>query len=234
MKKWMLFLSIVTVVSISTSAQKVLDVRSKHYVKLQNGEMHEGTRLMYEYPILQPAYFDLDGKRYLTEKVSFFRNNHGTFGNLANFYGERTERYAMRISNNGKIQLFEEIDITAYGGDTLLTDNPKHLATGDVWQFYTKEEGELKRGNYKNLKVDLVESSASMHYVQTYRKLSTFQVSLAVAGAAVIAQQLIHNRNSDNIISPGLVLGGVMCGATFFFENPKADALWLAVDNYKN
>ena len=214
-------------------AQPTLDVKTKHFVKLYNDEMHEGTRLVYDYPLLQPAYFALDGKKYYSDKICFFRNNHGTFANLNEFYGERAERYAMRINNTGRIQLFEEIDITAYGGDTLLTNNPKRLATGEVWQFYTKDQGVLKKGTHKNLKLDLQESPVSMKYLATYKKLSTVQISLAVVGAAIIGQQLYVRRNEDTVLSPQMVLGAVMCGATYFLENPKADALWLAVDNYK-
>jgi hypothetical protein len=232
----MKFILLLTMFSLGMAlpgiGQKTLDVRSKHFVKLQSGEVHEGSRLVYEYPLLQPAYFSLDDKRYSSEKVSFFRNNHGTFGNLVEFYGERSERYAMRISNNGKIQLFEEIDITAYGGDTLLTKNPRWLATGELWQFYTKDEGELKRGNYKNLKIDLSESTASMRYLKSYKRLATLQISMAAVGAGIIAQQLFVRKNESTVLSPQMILGGIMCGATFFFENPKADALWLAVDNY--
>lgn len=219
--------------SFALQSQTTLDVRSKHFVKLYNDEMHEGTRLVYDYPLLQPAYFSLDGKKYYSDKICFFRNNHGTFANLNEFYGERAERYAMRINNTGRIQLFEEIDITAYGGDTLLTNNPKRLATGEVWQFYTKDQGVLKKGTHKNLKLDLQESPVSMKYLATYKKLSAVQISLAVVGAAIIGQQLYVRRNEDTVLSPQMVLGAVMCGATYFLENPKADALWLAVDNYK-
>jgi hypothetical protein len=213
--------------------QSTIKSTAKHYVKLYNGEMHEGEKLSYEYPMLQAASFNLDGRKFYSDKVYFFRNSHGTFANLYEIYGERAERYAMRINNTGRIQLYEEIDITAYGGDTLLTDNPKRLASGEVWQFYTKDEGDLKKGIYKNLKNDLTESPASLKYLQTFKRLNTLQISLAVAGAAIIGQQLYARRNEDTVLSPQMVLGGIMCGATFFFEGPKADALWLAVDNYK-
>jgi len=214
-------------------SQATIKSTAKHYVKLYNGEMHEGDKLLYDYPLLQAASFNLDGRKFYSDKVYFFRNSFGTFANLYEIYGERAERYAMRINNTGRIQLYEEIDITAYGGDTLLTDNPKRLATGEVWQFYTKDEGDLKKGVYKNLKKDLTESPASLRYLQTYKRLNTIQISLAVAGAAIIGQQLYARRNEDTVLSPQMVLGGIMCGATFFFEGAKADALWLAVDNYK-
>jgi hypothetical protein len=55
---------------------------------------------------------------------------------------------------------------------------------------------------------------------------------MAAVGAGIIAQQLFVRKNESTVLSPQMILGGIMCGATFFFENPKADALWLAVDNY--
>ena len=214
-------------------AQVITESKSKHFIKLYDDQMKEGVSLLYEYPMMQQAYFALDGKRFFSDKVAFFKNNHGTFANLNEFFGDRSERYAMRISNTGRIQLFEEIDITAYGGDSLLTNNPKRLATGEVWQFYTKDNGILKKGNYKNLSVDLAESPASLKYLNTFKNLTRLQVSLALIGAGIIGQQLYVRRNESNVLSPQIVLGGLMCGATYFFENPKRDALWLAVDNYK-
>ncbi len=150
MKKILLIL-----LSLSVGIVIAQPTAKKQVLRLYNGQVKEGEKLKYEYPIMQPAYFDLDGKHFEAEGVAFFRNNHGFFANLAEFYGERSERYAMRIKNTGRIQLFEEIDITAYGGLELNTSNPRRLATGEVWQFYAKDEGVLKKGNYKNLKVDL-------------------------------------------------------------------------------
>lgn len=213
--------------SLTAIAQK------KQIIRLYNGQVKEGEKLKYEYPIMQPAYFDLDGKHFDAEGVAFFRNNHGFFANLAEFYGERSERYAMRIKNTGRIQLFEEIDITAYGGLELNTSNPRRLATGEVWQFYAKDEGVLKKGNYKNLKVDLQDNPNCQTYLKSYKRLTALQIGLATVGAGLVAQQFYQGRNDSNYNKPIIALGVIMAGSSLFFDGPKTDALWLAVDNYK-
>lgn len=205
----------------------------KHIVRLYNNEIREGARLIYEYPIMQPSYFSLDGKHIDSENVAYFRNNHGYFANLAHFYGERSERYAMRIKNNGKIQLFEEIDISAYGGDSLITDNPRRLASGEVWQFYAKNEGELKKGSYKNLKIDLADNPKSMECLRSYKRMSMLQYGLAASGAGLVAYQFYSMRNEPAQITTGLILGLVMTGSSLLFDGPKNDMLWMAVDSYK-
>lgn len=205
----------------------------KHLVRLYNDEVKEGTRLTYEYPIMQPSYFSLDGKHFDSENVAYFRNNHGYFANLSPFYGERSERYAMRIKNTGKIQLFEEIDISAYAADTLETSNPRRLATGEVWQFYAKNEGELKKGNYRNLKIDLADNPTSLSYLKSYKRMSILQYSLATAGASLVAYQFYSMRNEPAQITTGLILGLVMTGSSLLFDGPKNDMLWMAVDSYK-
>lgn len=205
----------------------------KQIIRFYNGQLKEGEKLTYEYPIMQPAFFNLDGKHFDAENVAFFRNNHGFFANLSEFYGERAERYAMRIKNTGRIQLFEEIDITAYGGLELNTSNPRRLATGEVWQFYAKDEGELKKGNYKSLKVDLQDNPNCQTYLKSYRRLTAIQIGLATVGAAVVAQQFYSMRNENASFTPQIGLGIIMAGSSLLFDGPKSDALWLAVDNYK-
>ncbi len=205
----------------------------KQILRLYNGQSKEGEKLTYEYPIMQPAFFNLDGKHFEAEGVAFFRNNHGFFANLSEFYGERAERYAMRIKNTGRIQLFEEIDITAYGGLDLNTSNPRRLASGEVWQFYAKDEGILKKGNYKNLKIDLQDNPNCQTYLKSYKRLTTLQIGLATAGAALVAQQFYNMRNTNASFTPQIGLGIIMAGSSLLFERPKTDALWLAVDNYK-
>ncbi len=205
----------------------------KQILRLYNGQIKEGEKLTYEYPIMQPAFFNLDGKHFEAEGVAFFRNNHGFFANLSEFYGERAERYAMRIKNTGRIQLFEEIDITAYGGLDLNTSNPRRLASGEVWQFYAKDEGILKKGNYKNLKIDLQDNPNCQTYLKSYRRLTGLQIGLATVGAALVAQQFYNMRNSNASFTPQIGLGIIMAGSSLLFEGAKTDALWLAVNNYK-
>ena len=224
---------LVVLLSLSVGLLIAQPTPKKQILRLYNGQIKEGEKLTYEYPIMQPAFFNLDGKHFEAEGVAFFRNNHGFFANLAEFYGERAERYAMRIKNTGRIQLFEEIDITAYGSMDLNTSNPRRLASGEVWQFYAKDEGILKKGNYKNLKIDLQDNPNCQTYLKSYRRLTGLQIGLATVGAALVAQQFYNMRNTNASFTPQIGLGIIMAGSSLFFEGAKTDALWLAVDNYK-
>jgi len=221
---------LVVLLSLSVGLLIAQPTPKKQILRLYNGQIKEGEKLTYEYPIMQPAFFNLDGKHFEAEGVAFFRNNHGFFANLSEFYGERA---AMRIKNTGRIQLFEEIDITAYGSMDLNTSNPRRLASGEVWQFYAKDEGILKKGNYKNLKIDLQDNPNCQTYLKSYRRLTGLQIGLATVGAALVAQQFYNMRNTNASFTPQIGLGIIMAGSSLFFEGAKTDALWLAVDNYK-
>jgi hypothetical protein len=107
------------------------------------------------------------------------------------------------------------------------------LASGQSWQFYTKDEGELRKCSFKSLKADIGDNPKSLGFLKNYRNLVIIQSGLAVVGAGIVGYEFYRQRNDDASVTPAMVLGVLCVGTTIFFESPKNDVLWMAVDNYK-
>lgn len=208
----------------------------EHHVRLYSGEKIEGERLLYLTPILKQPSFELDGQKFESHAVQYLQNNHGYFANLNKIYGDKAERYALRIKK-GKINLFEEIDLTYYGGDVLDigdgSEKPEELATGEIFQYYAmSDEAPLKRATYKSLKTDLKDNEAALKHVKAYRNFKWLQGFLIATGAGIIAYDIVQQSDDAVRFSPMMAVGIVVSGSSYFLESKKDDALWLAADAY--
>lgn len=228
-----LFTLLLFVAAYAGSAQKSQPV---HHVRLFSGEMIDGDRLLYLTPILKQPMFELDGKKYESFTVAYFQNNHGYFGNLSKIHGDKAERYALRIKK-GKINLFEEIDLTYYGGDILEvgegSEKPEELATGELFQYYAmSDDSPLKKATYKSLRADIGSNEAALKHLKAHRNFKWLQGFLIAAGAGIIAYDIVQQSDDAVRFSPMMAVGIVVGGSSYFLENKKADALWLAADAY--
>lgn len=208
-----------------------------HYLFLYSGDSIEGTRLLYQTPILKPANFSMDGEIFETNIVQFLSNNNGYFANLNKIYGDKSERYALRIKA-GKMNLFEEIDMEYYGQDELQIDKSvdeskqEMLATGEIFQYYSIGKGELKKSTYKNLKLDIGSNETAKQELNRFRKLQFLQYGLMAAGAGIITYDIIRQSGDAVRFSPWMAAGIVIGGSSYFLESKKNDAKWFAADAY--
>jgi hypothetical protein len=227
-----LFIAFIALISISGLSQKT--EQKVHSVQLFSGDIFNGSRLIYTSPILKTPVFELDEKKFESPTVAFFQNNHGYFANLTKIYGPKNERYAIRIKS-GKINLFEEIEIEPYAGDELSASDSEEnemLATGEVFGFYNKGNGEIKKANYKNLRTDMADNEAATKELKAYRNMRYLQFALIGVGAGVIAYDIFKQRDNNVEFTVPIALGIAIGGSSYFLESKKEDALWLAVDAY--
>jgi hypothetical protein len=207
-----------------------------HKVVLFSGEVFTGERLVYETPILRPAYFALDMEEFESSSVNYFQNNHGYFTNLARLHGMNSERYALRIAT-GKMNLFEEVDLSVYGGDELKTADSSGiqdpmLATGEMYEYYSKGDQPVRKASYRNLVVDLKDNEQSIKHLHAYRNYTILQWGMLGVGSAIIAANIMAQSNSAVRFNPVMALGIVIGGGSYLMERPKHDELWLAADEY--
>lgn len=213
----------------------------QHEVVLYNGERFSGVKLSYASPILQPSSFQLDDKSFEASEVAFFRNYHGYFANLNKIYNDRAERYALRIKE-GKINLFEEVEFEAYAEENLAVteggDN-EMLATNESFQFFSKGDGEVKKANYKNLRLALADNPESNKEMSVFRNFRYAQIGLVAAGVGILTYEMVRqndavNASSDESIrfTPMVALGIIVGGSSYLLERPKQNAKWFAVDSY--
>lgn len=213
-----------------------------HQIRLHNGEVYSGTRLVYISPILRTSEFDLDGRKFESSEIAYFRNNHGYFANLNRIYNDKAERYAFRIKE-GKVNLYEEIEIDVYGGDELDkgdSDSPNEMfATGESYQYFNKGDGEVKKANYKNLRMALSDNEESKKELNVIRNYRILQVGMIVAGTGLIAYEFMRQNDAANSsseadvrLTPGIALGIVIGGSSLLLESGKENARWLAAEKY--
>jgi hypothetical protein len=226
-----LFLLFFTAICSSTFAQKT---EAEHSVKLHTGEVFEGDKVLYINPILKQPSWELDGKKFETGIVAYIQNNHGFLANLNKIHGEKAERYALRIKK-GKINLFEEVDIEFYGGETLEAEGdekPETLASGEIYQYYSMGDGEVKKARFKSLKNDLKDNEASVKHLNAFRNFKILQATLIALGAGIITYDIINQSDDAVRFSPMMAAGIVVGGSSYFLQSKKDDALWLAADAY--
>ncbi len=220
---------VISLMQLSLNAQT-----GSHLVIQFDGLKLSGSRLSYEQHVLKDAYFDLDGQRIETKNIAFFKNNHGYFANLDSITKSK-ESYALRIKE-GRISQYEIIDIEIYGGDQLripedMVQNSPMLASGESFQYYTKNDGAIQKAKFKNLKVDLGDRSETSKYLNNFRKYRWFQRTIIALGLGVTAGSLAV-KPDDVSFTPLTALGIVIGGSAYFFEYSKNDELRNAVDAY--
>ncbi|MFN9392191.1 MAG: hypothetical protein ACK505_07145 [Flavobacteriales bacterium] len=212
-----------------------------HELRTYGGDVFTGKRLIYVSPILKPSQFELDERAFESAEVAFFRNNHGYFANLSRIYSDRAERYAIRI-REGKINLFEEIEMEAYGQDALdipETGDNEMLASGETFQYFSLQDGPVQKASYANLRKALEGNEESAREIRIYRNYRWLQIGLIAGGAGIIAWELVRQDNEVNSspdaavrFTPMIALGIVMGGSSYFLQGAKENAKWLAVDAY--
>lgn len=210
---------------------------NSHSLKLYSGEALTGEKLLYLNPIMKTPVFDLDGKKYESPTVQFLENNHGFFANLNKIHGDKSERYALRIKS-GKISIFEEVDMEFYGSEDLSIDKDSEkekaelLASGEIFQYYTKLDGAIQKASYKNFKSDLGDNEKSKKELQTFQIYRILQVGLIATGAGLITYDIIRQSNDDVRFSPLMAVGIVIGGSSYLLESKKSDARFFAVEAY--
>ncbi len=230
-----------TLASIALIAGQAQLTQKEHKVVLYSGDVVTGESLVYETPIMQTPVFSMNGDSYESNTVEYFQNNHGYFANLGRIHGMNKERYAMRIIL-GKINLYEEIDLSVYGSNELQTEGTNNnqdpmLATGKVLEYYTLGESSMgetsiRKATYSNLKIDLKDNASSMIHLKKHRNYKILQLSMIGIGSGILAANLIANANGAVKFNPVMAIGIAIGGGSYFMEAPKQDELWLAADEY--
>lgn len=203
---------------------------------LYAGDSIPGKRLIYERPILKSPFFRLDSRNFETKEVAFFKNNHGIFANLFHLYPGK-ERYAMKIAS-GRVSVYEQIDISIYGNDELDVELPEGqstspiLASGGKLDYYRKGRAEILPAKHSFLKVDLQDNPNSLEHLKNYRTYRNLQWGTLGLGITTAVLGLFLNDNNRAEFSPIAALGIGVAGASYFYEYPKRDELWFAVEEY--
>ncbi len=143
---------------------------------------------------LRTDFFDAfqlraDSKRIPIQQVKFFNNDEGFFANTKKLNATGQVRLSVR-TEDGRINLFEERSFNTF-------NNRRHTYYEgsrdrvDIRMFYNKGYDDLKKVNYKNLKIDMADRFESLDLLEGYRKNTNTSKALYAAGTASAAAALI-------------------------------------------
>jgi len=197
----------------------------------------------------------VDSKPTSLKQVKFFKNDEGFFANTSKLSGWGAKKGLAERVIEGRINLFQERTYRTFfsGGQYM-----HHNAVVDVRMFYNKGYDDLKKVNYKNLKVDMADNVESLDLLENYRKSVKTSKSLYITAGATAAAALISfivnaknnekslNANQFNNNPPSLnstrpnftssfVLLGISTGLAaggYFVNESGLKKLEGAVDSY--
>lgn len=221
------------------------DTLSGYYLGLHTGEIIKAKQLDYKTPAFGKKHFRLDGdkERYDFSQVKFYRNHTGyhlkgdPVGSGPAFY--KREFHGTRINTYS----IERTTYTAgapgmYGAPMGGTFNTYTL------DYYTKDDGEMKKMKLANLKLDLKDNSASMVYLEKVSGINKVNGILYGAGAAMIIGGIIATANSAKkdeslppgdssiSISPFVFIGAVVVNIPWFTKGTKRKKMQEALMLY--
>lgn len=225
--------------ALFVSSQIVIGEKAQQNVVLFSGDTLSADSIVYQSVSVDRPVFHLGNDTTVaSDSVRFVTNFHGTLANLDSAKRNADEDYALRI-RNGEVSVFEEVEIEIYGGRHLaiqrngsrLGQHPD-LASGENYDYYSMDSGELKKVKYKNLKVDLWESEESKEELKAFKRYRYLQIGLVTAGLGVATVTYLNNSNET--MSPLTLTGLLVAGCSIAIEFPKRDALNNAIDFYNN
>lgn len=205
------------------------------YVVKVEGDTLKGSELLYSDMILKEPIFKLDDQSLQLQEVRLVRNNHGVFANVSSLNRGKNQ-FAMRVLN-GKISILEAVDMRIYGANELprwfdATQERRFMASGRM-SYYMNEAGQAKMPNYQNLKLDLGSNAVSTSHLKKMRGYQWIKRSMIGSGGALLATRL-WSMQGGFMMSPGLLIGALLTGGGFLFDNPINDEKWMAVEAYND
>jgi len=237
--------SICLLANICTYGQVATNTGS--FVYLYSGEQINANVVEYRDRFMGGGYFVVGSEQYSADLVKFYKDANGFYANTKKLNVTGKSVFSKRIIS-GRVNLFEQekmyttpsyIEVSgAYNPGT---------SSKTIKNYYNKGFSDLKKANYKNLKIDLADSPESMGYINKYRKYKNVQIVLSIVGGALIATGITSyfiktsdvNRNAPNYKEPNTtpnmliaVAGGGLVGCSYYLSFPKRSKLKKAIDAY--
>jgi hypothetical protein len=239
MKKIIVLLCISLFVQISF-AQDVDE--TKNYVYLFNGSVEYGNIVEQKMGLFQGAKIRADNKEWSPKEVRFYKSERGFYANIGPAKGKTSRTFAQR-ERTGNINLYRLVQ-TYYTGAGYTSGGGMGGRSGrSVTYYYNKGFGDVKKANYKNLSVDLVDNKKSLLHLSNYKRAYNMQsgclfgVFASVVGGQVIMSIAEKNKRPGEKLNYAPLFVGfgsaiVFAVATAVFASKKHKHLKAAIDAY--
>jgi len=191
MKKHLTLIAVILLLSNVSRGQN-----QKHFTHLFSGKTIYANNIEY----VSNSYFLIDEKKEKKETVKFFKNYDGFFANMKHLNFSGSSSFVKR-EIAGNINLFSRERITytnMMGANGMMMFNPSPNLT--ISYYYNKGTfGELKKSNYKNLKIDLSDNIKSMVQLNKFKKVKQRETLLYILGSAVMTVGVVSliNKTGD-------------------------------------
>jgi hypothetical protein len=212
-----------------------------NFYYLYSGNLVCANSIEYKTPVFGTRHFIIDGKRVELDKIKFYKNETGFYGNTAQDLHFDSPSFVIRIKE-GNLNLYEYT-----GTVTHMNMGPHGGMVGSTHSrvknyYYNKGYGNLKKAKYSNLKVDLADNPESLIHINKYKKLQTAEGVLIGTAAVILVGSVIHQsgrydaakkEGKEYEMNPtGIVIGaGFLIGSGIIsFSKPKH--LKTAIDFY--
>jgi len=166
-------------------------------------------------------------------KVHAYQTSDGYFRRMYSGYGDD---FAKRLEK-GNIDLYirtQDSMAPSYipgpnGGSTFIGHGTQ---TNNV-EYFSKDGGELKKANARNLKKALFDNPQSMEYLKKRDGMTAIQVLGVIAGISIGAASLLSQSDKDELDPTGAIVGlAVISGSTWIPSFQKKELTRKAIKAY--
>ncbi len=194
------------------------------FVELTNGKMIYG-KVIYKEPVFKSPYLLVDSTSYSLDLVSAYQIDNNYFKKFL-LPGFIRPTFFLRTAK-GKIESYSK-------SSTYTTFQGGHMSTmSNRWDYYSIDNGPLKKVRYRFLKKDLAQSPEAMKIMKKVKELRTLSGVLYLGGSALIiggVSSLSGSKGSG--IPPGIIIGAISFTANQFLLFAKRDKLIDAINAY--
>lgn len=204
-----------------------MNSNGQNFIELVDGEKIYGT-VEYKAPAFKKGFFLINGTaRYDEVSVRSFQIGPNYFRKISP-PGTAPSSFYLRTVQ-GKIDTFTKTSSQLFigGGGTTNMRNR--------WDYYSIDNGPLKKVRYRFLKKDLQGSTEAMKVIKQVTNLRVVSAVLYTGGTALIVGGVAGLANSEeNSIPPALIVGAIAFNANFFLLDTKRNKLLQAIEVYNN
>ncbi len=213
-----------------------LKAQSTDFVELMTGERYKG-KVEVQTPFLKKARVVVnDSTTILLEKVRSYQTEDGYFMRISSLEGSG---FAKRVEE-GNIDLYIKQQMN-YGGGGHWIPGPNGTSTympgggmsSSSVQYFSKNDGPVRKANARNLKVALADNSASMDYLKKRDGLTAVQVIGIIGGLAIGTASILSQSDKEVLNPTGIVVGlVVVTGSSWIPHFAKQDMVEKAIQEY--
>lgn len=243
------FIEKVNSLSSSSYLKNIIENTKEDYIYTYSGDIIKGENISFENSDNGQIYFKIDSFKLAASKVKFFNYNDQLWANTQFVHNAREIEFARRLYK-GRMNYYEK-EVTS----TLKTFEDLEIHTSvmmaavserknkEIFAYYNKGFGDLKKVSYKNLMVDLSDNMESMKYLYQYKTLQNGSTTLFIVGVSAIlygfTYEILRGNRDENIsgfnkivpvISIGLGLASIWGRSNL--SQKKSKALAKAIESY--